>query len=371
VSPSDRAEPPGTSDDDARWMRRALQLAERGWGRVAPNPLVGAVVVRAGENVGEGWHSEYGAPHAEVEALRSAGDRARGASLYVTLEPCAHEGKTPPCTDAIQAAGIRRVVFAARDPNPKAAGGAETLRTAGLDVVDGVEERAALDLNAPFFHVHSDSGGVRPWLALKLALSLDARIADAEGRSAWITGEPARAEVHRLRAGYDAVAVGIGTALADDPRLTVRGEADPRIAPVRIVFDRLLRLPADGYLARTAREIPVLVVGSPVAEAGRADALARAGVEVIPAADLVGAMRALRERGIRSVFCEGGAALAGALLAADLVDRLHLFYAPLFLGEGGRAPFRGLPDARMADVVRWRHLYTDRFGEDTLITLAR
>ncbi len=210
-------------------MRRALELAARGWGRVAPNPLVGAVVARGGEVVGEGWHTGYGRPHAEVEALRVAGEAARGATLYVTLEPCAHHGKTPPCTDAILAAGVRRVVFAASDPNPRAAGGCAVLETAGVEVERGVEMRAALDLNAPFFH--GIAGPERPWTELKLAVSLDGRVADRDGRSAWITGEEARAEVHRMRAGFGAVAVGIGTALADDPRLTVRGAVEPRVPP--------------------------------------------------------------------------------------------------------------------------------------------
>lgn len=256
---------------DAEWMRRALALAAGGWGRVAPNPLVGAVVVRDGASGGEGFHAEYGRPHAEVEALRAAGEAARGSTLYVTLEPCAHTGKTPPCTDAILAAGARRVVFAASDPNPKAAGGAAALEAAGVEVTRGVEMRAALDLNAPFFH--GIAGPERPWTELKLALSLDGRVADRDGRSAWITGEEARAEVHRMRAGFAAVAVGIGTALADDPQLTARGPVEPRVPPTRVVFDRRLRLPADGKLARTAREAPVWVVAAPDAPAERRDAL--------------------------------------------------------------------------------------------------
>jgi diaminohydroxyphosphoribosylaminopyrimidine deaminase / 5-amino-6-(5-phosphoribosylamino)uracil reductase len=352
-------------------MRRALALAERGWGRVAPNPLVGALVYRDGEVVGEGHHAAYGEPHAEVEALRAAGERARGATLYVTLEPCSHHGKTPPCTEAILAAGVRRVVFAAADPNPRAAGGAEVLRRAGVEVEGGVGAEAARELNAPFFHAFADRGVARPWLALKLALSLDARIADALGRSAWITGEEARAEVHRLRAGFDAVAVGIGTALADDPRLTVRGAVEPRRAPVRIVFDRLLRLPPAGYLARSAREIPVWALCGPGADPLRREELERAGVVVLAAPDLAGGLRLVRERGVRSVFCEGGAALAAALLDEELVDRLYLFFAPLFLGRGGRSPFGEMPDADIGDVVRWRHLGSASFGPDTLITLAR
>jgi diaminohydroxyphosphoribosylaminopyrimidine deaminase/5-amino-6-(5-phosphoribosylamino)uracil reductase len=351
-------------------MRRALALAARGWGRVAPNPLVGAVVVRDEEVVGEGYHAEYGQPHAEVEALRAAGERARGATVYVTLEPCAHQGKTPPCTGALLAAGVRRVVFAASDPNPKAAGGGEVLQRAGVEVLRGICEPEALDQNAPFFHAHTRPE--RPWVALKLALSLDGRIADREGRSAWITGEEARAEVHRMRAGFDAVAVGIGTALADDPRLTVRRSAVPRIPPARVVFDRALRLPPEGRLARTAREVPVLVVASPEAPPERREALERLGVRALPAAGtLEEGLGALREAGITSVFCEGGARLAGALLEAGVVDRLHLFYAPLFLGGKGVSPFAALSSPPVEVARRWRRLETRAFGPDTLITLAR
>jgi diaminohydroxyphosphoribosylaminopyrimidine deaminase / 5-amino-6-(5-phosphoribosylamino)uracil reductase len=352
-------------------MQRALRLAEGGWGRVAPNPLVGAVVVRDGEIVGEGFHTAHGKAHAEVEALRAAGERARGATLYVTLEPCSHRGKTPPCTDAVLAAGVRRLVFAAADPNPRAAGGAEILRRAGVDVRGGVEAEAARHQNAPFFFAFSSAGEQRPWLALKLALSLDGRIADALGRSAWITGEAARAEVHRLRAGFDAIAVGIGTALADDPRLDVRGSIIPLRPPVRIVFDRLLRLPQSSYLARTAADLPVWVVcGEDAAEASRRN-LSQRGVTVLRGADLAEGLSRVRERGVRSIFCEGGAALAGALLRAEVVDRLYLFFAPLFLGAGGRSPFVDLPDTGIADAVRWRHVGTTSFGPDTLITLER
>jgi diaminohydroxyphosphoribosylaminopyrimidine deaminase / 5-amino-6-(5-phosphoribosylamino)uracil reductase len=352
-------------------MRHALRLAERGWGRVAPNPLVGAVVVKDGEVVGEGYHSGYGRPHAEVEALRAAGDRARGASLFVTLEPCSHHGKTPPCTDAILAAGVRRVVFAAADPNPKAAGGAAVLESAGIEVVRGVESHAALDLNAPFVFAHSPDAQGRPWIALKLALSLDARLADAAGRSAWITGEAARAEVHRLRAGFDALAVGIGTALADDPRLTVRGEVSPRVPPVRVVFDRLLRLPASSYLARTATEYPTWLVCAPGASAERGRELERLGVRLVPAADLQTALAELRSSGVSALFCEGGARLAGGLLELGVVDRLYLFYAPLLLGEGGREGFAGVAPSAIDEVRRWRRLESRTFGPDTLITLAR
>ncbi|HEX2187767.1 MAG TPA: bifunctional diaminohydroxyphosphoribosylaminopyrimidine deaminase/5-amino-6-(5-phosphoribosylamino)uracil reductase RibD [Longimicrobiaceae bacterium] len=360
---------PGARPEDREHMRRALELAAGGWGRVAPNPLVGAVVVRDGEVVGEGYHAEYGRPHAEAEALRAAGEAARGATLYVTLEPCAHHGKTPPCTDAILAAGVRRVVFAASDPNPKAAGGCALLEAAGVETVRGVELQAALDLNAPFFH--GIAGPERPWVELKLALSMDGRVADREGRSGWITGEEARGEVHRLRAGFGAVAVGIGTALADDPKLTVRGPVEPRVPPARVVFDRGLRLPPDGYLARTAREVPVVAVASPGAPPERRRALEALGVRVLPADGLEAGLAELRRAGIGSLFCEGGAVLAAALLREGAVDRLHLFLAPLFLGAEGRDPFATLESPPIAEARRWRRLRTAAFGPDTLVTLAR
>jgi diaminohydroxyphosphoribosylaminopyrimidine deaminase/5-amino-6-(5-phosphoribosylamino)uracil reductase len=362
----------GEQPGDAEWMRRALELAPRGWGRTAPNPMVGCVLVRDGQVVGEGWHTEYGRPHAEVEALRAAGEAARSATAFVTLEPCAHVGKTPPCTDALIAAGVRRVVFAASDPNPKAAGGGEVLRAAGIDAVGGVEEQAARDVNAIFFHAHSDAGRRRPFVALKLALSLDGRIADRERRSVWITGEESRAEVHRLRAGFDAVAVGIGTALADDPQLTARGEVVPRVPPARVVFDRALRLPLDSNLVRTARETPVLAVAGEDALAERARALEPAGVRVLAGgAALERALESLREAGIRSMFVEGGAEIAGALLRAGLVDRLYLFYASVFLGPGALSPFAALESPPIDAAPRWRRVSTEAFGADTLVTLAR
>ncbi|MBB4635364.1 bifunctional diaminohydroxyphosphoribosylaminopyrimidine deaminase/5-amino-6-(5-phosphoribosylamino)uracil reductase RibD [Longimicrobium terrae] len=361
----------GISETDREWMRRAVALAERGWGRTAPNPMVGCVIVRGGSVVGEGWHTEYGCPHAEPEALRAAGEAAQGATAYVSLEPCSHWGKTPPCTDALIAAGVSRVVFGGFDPNPRASGGGSVLREAGIDAVGGVEERAVRDQNAVFFHTHSLAGTERPFIALKLAMSLDARIADRDGRSVWITGEESRAEVHRLRAGYDAVAAGIGTALADDPQLTVRGAVVPRVAPARIVFDRSLRLPLSSALVRTAAEVPVWAVCAPDADAGRRDALEAAGVRVVAADGLAAQLRALRGAGAGSMFVEGGAAFASALLAADVVDRMYLFYAPVLIGPDGGAPFGTIPNPALADAPRWRRLATDTFGADTRITLAR
>src|SRR5687767_11589972 len=224
------AERPGAVRDVTH-MRRALSLARQGWGRTAPNPMVGAVVVRDDQVVGEGFHAEFGGPHAEVVALKAAGDRARGATAYVTLEPCAHHGKTPPCTDALIAAGIARVVMAVRDPNPAAHGGAERLRAAGVEVVSGVEREAACELNAPFFN---SFGNRRAWVVLKLALSAEGAIAPASRERQWLSGPEATAEVHRLRAGFDAIAVGLGTAIADDPALTVRGDLRPRVEPARV-----------------------------------------------------------------------------------------------------------------------------------------
>ena len=365
----------GVRAEDAEWMRRALGLARRGWGRTAPNPMVGCVIVRGGAVVGEGWHTEYGRPHAEVEALRAAGEAARGATAYVTLEPCSHFGKTPPCTQALVQAGIARVVFAAADPNPKAAGGASVLRGAGIEVAGPVEEGAARDLNAVFFHGHSPEGARRPFVALKLAMSLDARIADPWHRSGWITGEEARAEVHRLRAGYDAVAVGLGTARADDPLLTVRGEITPRVPPARVVFDRNLLLPPDSRLVRTARETPVWVVCEANPSAARSRELEAAGVRILPALGLDDGpqpgLEALREAGVRSVFFEGGAMMASALLREEVVDRLLLFYAPVLLGGEALDPFATTPSPPIDQAPRWRRVSTGTFGADTLITLAR
>lgn len=363
--------PPISPDEDARFMLMALELAERGWGRVSPNPMVGAVVVRDGEVIGEGWHREYGGPHAEVEALGVAGERARGATLYVTLEPCSHHGKTPPCSDAIAAAGIARVVYASPDPHDVAAGGAARIADAGIEVLAGVEEQLARDLNAPFFHVHGSAERTRPWVEMKLALSIDGRVADRAGRAAWITSEAAREEVHRLRARHDAIAVGIGTAVADDPLLTVRGPVQPRRPPVRVVFDRSLRLPTTGRLATTARESPVWVVAEPGADPAAESGLLDAGVRVLRCSGLPEGLRALRAEGIESLFVEGGARIASALLNAHLVDRLTLFHAPVLLGPDGASPFAGLASPAIEDAERWRRIRTEAFGPDTLISLER
>ncbi len=353
---------------DSVYMRRALALAEQGWGQTAPNPMVGAVVVAGGVVVGEGFHARFGEAHAEVVALRAAGERARGATLYVTLEPCAHHGKTPPCVDAVIAAGVARVVAAVRDPSTIATGGVEQLRAAGIVVDLGIERLAACELNASFFHAHASN---RPWVTLKLAVSSDGGIADPTGLQRWITGAESRREVHRIRANSDAIGVGIGTVLADDPSLTVRDVPPPRVTPVRIVFDSTLRIPLSSVLVRTAHEIPTRVVarvgGAPTE---RLNELAAAGVEIVTYPSLGDALVAARDGRIRSLLVEGGARIAGALIGAGLVDRLVIFQAPLALGRNALKAFAYAPDGFERALRETRVVQQRRFGEDVMTTYA-
>ncbi len=352
--------------DDGAWMRRALALALHGWGQTAPNPLVGAVVVRDGVVVGEGWHAHFGGPHAEVMALAQAGEAARGATMYVTLEPCDHHGRTPPCSLAIIAAGISRVVAAMSDPNPVAAGGSSRLRDAGIDVHVGMEEAAARELNAPFLHALRSE---RPFVVLKLALSLDGAMADHTRRPAWLTGPESRSEVHRLRAGVDAVAVGIGTALADDPSLTVRDAPTPRLPTVRVVFDTSARLPLASRLVRSAREQPVIVVcWAP--DPAHAAALEHAGVTLVHAATIGEALVAIRALGVRSLLVEGGATLASALLEDTLVDRLIIFRAPIVLGGDSLNAFGTARATTIDGALRWRVVHSRLLGDDEMTVYA-
>ncbi len=349
-------------------MRRALDLALEGWGKTAPNPMVGAVLVRDGVVVGEGYHARFGEAHAEVAALRAAGERARGATLYVTLEPCAHQGKTPPCTEAIAAAGVRRVVIAVGDPNPAAAGGAERLRDAGIAVELGEGEAAARDLNAPFFHrfAHPE----RPFVTLKLAVSIDGAIAAADrSTTTHLTGAESRREVHRLRAGHDAIAVGIGTVLGDDPALTVRDWEPPRVPLRRVVFDSTLRIPPDSGLVRTARQTPVIVVAREP-QPQRARTLEASGVDVVVASGLPEALQALAQRGVGSLLVEGGARLAGSFLERAAVDRLIIFQAPVVLGHGALNAFAFAPPADVARLARLRVLERRVLGDDVMTTYA-
>jgi diaminohydroxyphosphoribosylaminopyrimidine deaminase / 5-amino-6-(5-phosphoribosylamino)uracil reductase len=350
-------------------MHRALDLAWRGWGRVHPNPMVGAVVLAAGEPVGEGFHAEFGGSHAEPAALAAAGARARGATLVSTLEPCNHQGKQPACTDAILRAGIRRVVIALADPNPVAAGGAARLRASGVAVEIGLMAEQAAWQNAAFLHLVGKPS--RPYVALKLATSLDFRIADYAGRSRWVSGPEAREYVHWLRAGFDGIAVGLGTARADDPRLSVRGAVEVRVPPARIVFDRRLELPQGLGLVRTSADARTFVVAAPDAASQRAEALEALGLTVVRAGALADALQQLWTAGITALLVEGGGRLAGALLDAGLVDRFHWIQAPLWLGERGVPAVSGLTSSPIAEASRWRVVERRLLGQDTLMVVDR
>ena len=325
-----------THDDDV-WMGLALEHAARG--NPSPNPHVGAVVVKDGKCVGAGHHERAGEEHAEVVALRAAGDSARGATLYVTLEPCNHVGRTPRCTEPVIQSKIARVVVGCRDPNPHVVGGGiDKLRAAGLSVDVGCREAEALRIIGPWAKFVTT--GI-PYVALKLALSLDGRIATRTGASKWVTGPEARARVHLLRAQNDAVMIGIGTALADDPRLTVRDA--PGNSPLRIVLDSKLRLPLSARLVQTAREVPTWVICTTDAPSSAEDGLVERGVDVMrapPSAegriDPLTALKMLATRGIVTTMIEGGAELAGSALAGAAVDELHCFIAPILLGPRGR-----------------------------------
>jgi diaminohydroxyphosphoribosylaminopyrimidine deaminase / 5-amino-6-(5-phosphoribosylamino)uracil reductase len=355
--------------DEREAMTRALDLAWRGWGRVQPNPLVGAVVLAGNHPVGEGWHAELGDRHAETVALAAAGERARGATVVVTLEPCAHQGRQPPCTDALIRAGVRRVVAALPDPNPVAAGGAARLRDAGIDVELGLLGDAAAAQNAVFLHRMRDPS--RPFVALKLATTIDAKIADANGNSRWISGESARDYVHWLRAGFDAIAVGGVTARTDDPELTVRGPLRPRVAPIRVVFAVDADLPTSLGLVRTAGEVPTVAFVGELAPARRVESLEGSGVQVERVGDLGSALTRLGARGIVSLLVEGGGHLAGALLADGLVDRYYWVQSPLWLGAGGTPAMAGLPSVHLAGVNRWTVAERRALGQDTLLVLDR
>jgi diaminohydroxyphosphoribosylaminopyrimidine deaminase/5-amino-6-(5-phosphoribosylamino)uracil reductase len=348
-------------------MRRALALAQQGWGQTAPNPMVGAVVVRDGSVVGEGYHARYGETHAEVAALKAAGDRARGSTMYVTLEPCNHFGKTPPCTEAILQARVQRVVIAAADPTALAGGGARHLADYGLQVDFSIEEQAARELNAPFFFAAENAD--RPWVTVKLALSSDDRMNDPSGERRWISNERSRAEVQRLRANVDAIAVGLGTVRADDPKLTARGRIRPRVAPMRVVFDRNAEMPIESNLVRTAKETPTVIFGHhpPVA---RLAALHNAGVDVFEAEDLPAALKALRGFEVHHLMVEGGARVAREFLRQGLVDRLVIFQSPITLGIDALSPFDGLPGNFRESLASRPVVRRVEFGEDVMSVYA-
>lgn len=351
-----------TDSGDRQAMAEALRLARRGLFTTTPNPRVGCVITRGGQVIGRGWHRRAGEPHAEIHALRDAGD-ARGATVYVTLEPCRHQGRTGPCCEALIEAGVARVVAAMRDPNPAVAGGGlERLAAAGIDTACGLLEEQARALN-PGFVQRMERG--RPWLRLKLAASLDGRTAMASGESQWITGPAARADVQRLRARSCAVLTGVDSLLADDSRLTVR-DCDIGRQPLRVVLDSSLRTPPGAALLRAPGA--VLVVGARQ-DAQRAAALRAAGAEVLilPGDDgrvnLPGLMVELARRGCNEVLAETGATLAGGLWRADLVDELVLYWAPTLLGSEAR-PLLALPFTTMAQQQRLRVVSMTAVGED-------
>jgi diaminohydroxyphosphoribosylaminopyrimidine deaminase/5-amino-6-(5-phosphoribosylamino)uracil reductase len=361
-------------DADRRFMQLALTLGRRGQGRTWPNPAVGAVVVKDGIIVGRGWTQPGGRPHAEPEALQRAGDAARGATLYVTLEPCSHIGKSPPCADAVIAAGIARVVSAIEDPNPQVAGkGHAKLRAAGIAVNIGLEAADAARDHAGHFRRVRDH---RPHVILKLAVSADDKIGAAGGQPVAITGEAARTRVHLLRAQCDAILVGIGTVLADDPQLTCRLPGMEARSPVRVVLDPSLRIPGDSRLVRSARETPLWLATSETAEAAAAMRLGAAGAQIIrlaptAALDLDAALRALSERGITRLLVEGGSRIAASFVAAGLVDAFWLLRGPGVLGTEGVAALDALPLSTLTQSPMFKRRVSEILDKDTLTIFER
>src|ERR687896_314335 len=362
--------------ESTRHLLRAIELAHHTRGQTSPNPMVGAVIVKDGRVIGEGSTQPPGRPHAERMALAACGEDPAGATMYVSLEPCAHHGRTPPCTDAILEAGIARVVIASDDPTDKAAGrGPGILRDGGVDVVwiDGEASEAARLLNQPF-RKHARTG--RPLVVLKAAMTLDGKVATVSGDSQWISGEASRARAHRWRAESDAVAIGIGTALIDDPRLTARVEGVAR-QPRRVVFDSEARLPLDSQLVRGVADVPVTVVCSRAAKRTSVQALESAGVDVIVAtgqnecARVEHALGELGSRDIQSLLLEGGPHLAGAFLEAGEIDETPMFIAPLMTGgREARTAVEGIGIGQIAAAPRALHVDVDRLEDDVLI-LAR
>jgi diaminohydroxyphosphoribosylaminopyrimidine deaminase / 5-amino-6-(5-phosphoribosylamino)uracil reductase len=367
------------TESDHLHLARAIELAERGVGRVSPNPVVGAVIARDGTVLGEGWHDEYGGPHAEVNAIAACdGADLAGATIYVSLEPCCHTGQTPPCTDAILQAGIARVVVASDDPTEKASGrGLGILRDEGVVVdVAGGELAARARLSNQAFRKHARTG--RPWVLFKSAMTLDGKVATRTGDSKWISSDSSRALAHKWRASVDAVVVGIGTALADDPQLTARIEDLSGLElrqPRRVVFDATGRLPLDSQLVRQAPEIPLTVVVSRAAPRSACDALETAGADVIVAtgehepARVRSALDALGESGVHAILLEGGPHLAGAFLDAGEIDEVRLFLAPLLLGGStARDPLEGEGVEKISEALRALTLDCERVADDVLIS---
>lgn len=351
------------------YMRRALELARKGRGYTSPNPMVGCVVVKEGKIITEGYHEKYGAFHAERNALTRCEEDVTGAELYVTLEPCCHHGKTPPCTDIILERGIGKVYVGSMDPNPKVAGkGVQILRDHGIEVETGLLEKECLALNEIFFHYITTG---MPFVAMKYAMTLDGKIAAHTGDSKWVTGEEARQHVHMLRKQYRAILVGIGTVLADDPMLNCRiGE---NVDPVRIVCDSKLRLPLTSQLVKTAKEIPTIAAYA-TADREKEESLRQAGVELIHAerdgqVDFEALMKELGQRGIDSVLIEGGGAIHGTVLTSGLAKKVYCYVAPKLIGgRDARSPVEGDGFAQMKEALPVTELEIRQLGEDICIS---
>ncbi len=363
------------TNDDERYMARALILAGRGRGHVEPNPMVGCVIVRGGRIIGEGYHRRFGGPHAEIYALRAAGTRAKGATVYVTLEPCAHYGKTPPCVDALIAAGVKRVIAAMQDPFAKVRGrGLRRLRAAGIDVHVGLHERQARQLNAPYL-TRQHAG--RPWVILKWAQSLDGRLATRTGDSKWISSPRSRQTAHQLRGRVDAVVVGVNTVLADNPRLDCRLARRKRIA-TRVVLDTALRTPLSADLVRTAKRIPVLIVTSPTTlNTAKAKGLHRRGVELLAirtkgdGLDLQALLKELGRRGMTNIMVEGGGKTLGMFYDAGLADEVIAFVCPRLIGgREAPGPLDGRGPAKISESPVIKNWTVVRSGPDYLFRLV-
>ncbi len=359
--------------DDEQYMRMALELAAKGAGYVSPNPMVGAVVVKDDQVVGRGYHQALGGPHAEVNAIDDAGDQARDATIYVTLEPCNHHGRTPPCTQKILNAGIRRVVVAMADPNPHVTGGGnDYLVSQGLDVTCGVCEADAVALNESFIkYMHTKS----PFVVLKMAATLDGRIATRTGDARWVTGPEARGFVHQLRHNMDAIMVGVGTVMADDPELTTRLEQGGGVDPVRIILDTQLTIPSEARLLNLSSTAETIIACGVDAPEKQKAWLKEKGAHLLELPlvegriDLDALMKALGARGITSLLVEGGAQVAGAALKAGIVDKVHFFYAPKIMGGGDGIPMcNGKGPEKMSECMPLHHSAVHRAGDDILVT---
>ncbi|MGC8841239.1 MAG: bifunctional diaminohydroxyphosphoribosylaminopyrimidine deaminase/5-amino-6-(5-phosphoribosylamino)uracil reductase RibD [Candidatus Sumerlaeaceae bacterium] len=356
---------------DASYMRRALELAARGHGQTAPNPMVGAIIVKNNQIIGEGWHRAAGLPHAEIEAISSAEEDVEGATLYVTLEPCCHHGKTPPCTDELIARRFARIVVATLDPNPLVAGkGIEALRSAGIRVDVGLCEAEARRLNEFFFTYHEKK---RPFLICKWAMTLDGKIATESGHSRWITNELSRAFVHELRAQVDGVMVGVGTVLTDNPLLTVRLEGYAGRQPYRIIADGNLRIPLRAKCLTLSKKGEVIICTSSMAPQDKVAKLRAMGHEVIvfpgkALLDFHEVMAELARRGIQSILCEGGSGLTGALFQAQLVDKIIAFVAPKIVGGlNAKTPIASWGVMHMDAAIDLHDVVIRRFGSDVCV----